>query len=50
MFGETDVDAILAELEACHLANPGNHVRLLGYDNFSQSQGANMVVYRGKMV
>ncbi len=50
MFGETDVDAILAELEACHKANPGNHVRLLGYDNFSQSQGANMVVYRGKMV
>lgn len=50
MFGETDVDAILAELEECHKANPDNHVRLLGYDNFSQSQGANMVVYRGKMV
>lgn len=50
MFGETDVDAILAELETCHKANPGNHVRLLGYDNFTQSQGANMVVYRGKMV
>ena len=50
MFGETDVDAILAELDACHKANPGNHVRLLGYDNFTQSQGANMVVYRGKMV
>lgn len=50
MFGETDVDAILAELAACHAANPGNHVRLLGYDNFSQSQGANMVVYRGAPV
>jgi ribulose-bisphosphate carboxylase small chain len=47
MFGETDVDAIMAELLACHEANPGNHVRLLGYDNRSQSQGANMVVYRG---
>jgi len=50
MFGETDVDRILAELEACHKANPNNHVRLIGYDNFKQSQGANMVVYRGKMV
>lgn len=50
MFGETDVDRILAELEACHKANPDNHVRLLGYDNFKQSQGANMVVYRGKAV
>jgi len=47
MFGESDVDAILAELKACHEANPGHHVRLLGYDNANQSQGANMVVYRG---
>lgn len=47
MFGETDVDVILAELKACHDANPKNHVRLLGYNNFTQSQGANMVVYRG---
>ena len=50
MFGETDVDAIMAELEACRVANPGNHVRLLGYDNFKQSQGANMVVHRGEAV
>ena len=50
MFGETDVDAIMAELEACHTANPGNHVRLLGYNNFTQSQGANMVVFRGAPV
>ncbi|MBN8293991.1 ribulose bisphosphate carboxylase small subunit [Rhodobacter sp. NTK016B] len=50
MFGETDVDAIIAELDACHDANPGNHVRLLGYDNVTQSQGANMVVYRGDPV
>jgi ribulose-bisphosphate carboxylase small chain len=50
MFGETDVDAILAELKACHEANPGHHVRLLGYNNFTQSQGANMVVYRGTPV
>jgi len=47
MFGETDVDAILAEAEACHKAHPDNHVRLVGYDNYAQSQGANMVIFRG---
>lgn len=50
MFGETDIDRILAEAEACHKANPDNHVRLVGYDNFKQSQGAAMVIYRGKTV
>jgi len=50
MFGETDVDAILKEVEACHTAHPGNHVRLLGFDNFAQSAGASMVIYRGKTV
>lgn len=47
MFGETDIDVILAEADACHEANPGNHVRLVGYDNTKQSQGASMVIYRG---
>ncbi|WP_404379569.1 ribulose bisphosphate carboxylase small subunit [Caenispirillum salinarum] len=46
MFGETDVNGILAEIEACKAANPGNHVRLIGYDNIRQSQGANMLVHR----
>ena len=50
MFGETDVDRILGEAEACHKANPNNHVRLVGYDNFAQSQGTAMVIYRGKTV
>ncbi len=50
MFGETDIDAILAEVEACHKAHPENHVRLLGFDNFAQSAGASMVIYRGKSV
>ena len=50
MFGETDVTRVLAEAEACHKANPNTHVRLIGYDNFSQSQGASMVIYRGKTV
>ncbi len=49
MFGETDIDKILAEAEACHKAHPNNHVRLVGYDNFKQSQGTAMVVFRGKM-
>ena len=46
LFGETDVDRILAEIELCKQANPGNHVRLVGYDNYKQSQGANMVVFK----
>jgi ribulose-bisphosphate carboxylase small chain len=50
MFGETDVDRILAEAEACHKANPRHHVRLIGYDNFKQSQGTAMVIYRGATV
>ncbi len=49
MFGETDVDKILSEADACHKAHPRNHVRLIGYDNYQQSQGASMVVYRGPM-
>lgn len=50
MFGETDVDTILSEAAACHAANAGNHVRLIGYDNYAQSQGTALVVYRGKAV
>lgn len=50
MFGETDVARVLAEAEACHKANPDNHVRLVGYNNFNQSQGAAMVIFRGKTV
>ena len=46
MFGETDVDAIFDEIEACKKANPNNHVRLIGYDNFKQTQGTAMVVHR----
>lgn len=48
MFGEQSVDAVLGELEACHRAHPTNHVRLVGYDNYSQSQGTSFVVFRGR--
>ena len=50
MFGENDVEAILKEVEACHKANPDNHIRLVGFDNAKQSKGAEMVVFRGKAV
>ncbi len=50
MFGETSVDRVLAEAEACRKANPGNHVRLVGYDKLKQTQGTAMVIFRGKTV
>lgn len=50
MFGETDVDVVMKEAEACRKANPNNHIRLLAYDNYRQSQGTNMVIFRGKTV
>ena len=50
MFGETDVDTILKEAEACKAANPGNHVRLVGFDNYAQSQGTALVIFRGDTV
>ncbi len=48
LFGETDVELILAEAEACHKRHPGHHVRLIGYDKRRQTQGAAMVVYRAR--
>ncbi len=50
MFGETRVERILAEAEACRRAHPEHHVRLIGYDKYKQSLGAAMVVFRGKTV
>ncbi len=49
MFGERDVDAIMSELTACRNANPGDHIRIIGYDNKRQTQGQSMVVYRGDL-
>lgn len=46
MFGEQSVDRVLAELEACRREYPNHHVRLIGYDNYTQSQGTSFVVYR----
>lgn len=47
LFGESDINVVMNEINACRNANPGNHVRLIGYDNKRQTQGLSMVVYRG---
>jgi len=47
-FGEQDLSHVVAELEACHRAYPDHHIRLLGYDNYTQSQGMAFVVYEGR--
>ncbi|HBK77257.1 MAG TPA: hypothetical protein DDZ73_12890 [Gammaproteobacteria bacterium] len=35
---------------ACRQDNPGHHVRLVGYDNYAQSQGTAMVIHRGPIL
>src|SRR3569832_3013462 len=50
MFGETFVDTILAEAEACHKAHPKNHVRLVGYVFFVLFFGVVLVVFFGFFV
>ena len=47
MFGEQSVDVVLEELDACHREHPSHHIRLIGYDNYTQSQGTAFIVYRG---
>jgi ribulose-bisphosphate carboxylase small chain len=47
-FGEQYLGSVAAELEACHRAYPSHHVRLIGYDNYTQSQGVSFVVYEGR--
>jgi ribulose-bisphosphate carboxylase small chain len=47
-FGETVLENVVAELEACRRAYPDHHIRLLGYDNYTQSQGTCFVAYEGQ--
>ena len=47
MFGERDPGPVMEELDRCHQAHPGDHVRLIGYDRRRQTQGLAFVVYRG---
>jgi ribulose-bisphosphate carboxylase small chain len=46
LFGEQSIDAVLAELDACHREFPSHLVRFIAYDNYAQSQGMAFVVYR----
>ena len=46
-FGEQDLEAVMAEIDACHRAYPDHHVRLIGYDNTRQTQGVSLIAYRG---
>lgn len=48
LFGEQSIDAVLAEIEACHREFPDHLVRFVAYDNYAQSQGMAFVVYRGR--
>ena len=47
-FGEKTLENVVTELDACRNAYPDHHIRLTGYDNYTQSQGVCFVVYRGK--
>ena len=47
-FGEQDLNAVVAEIDACHRAYPDHHVRLIGYDNYAQTQGVCFVVHEGR--
>lgn len=46
-FGETSVDRVLAEIEECRRLNPSHLIRLIGFDNFAQTQGTAFIVHRG---
>lgn len=45
-FGMRDPNQVLAEVEACRQAYPDHLIRVIGYDNYTQCQGHNFVVYR----
>lgn len=47
-FGEQNLNAVVAEIDACRSAYPDHHVRLIGYDNYTQSQGVCFVVHEGR--
>jgi ribulose-bisphosphate carboxylase small chain len=47
LFGAHDPADVLAEVDACRDANPGDHVRLVAYDRRRQTQALAIVVHRG---
>jgi len=46
LFGVADPDAVLAELDACCVANPDAYVRVNGYDPVRQGQAVSFVAHR----
>jgi len=49
-FGMRNPDEVIQEIEACRRAYPDHLIRLVGYDNYTQCQGHNFVVYRPRGV
>ncbi|MBD3669989.1 MAG: ribulose bisphosphate carboxylase small subunit [Gammaproteobacteria bacterium] len=47
-FGESNLNRVLEELDACRRAYPDHHVRLIGYDAYTQTQGVCFVAYEGR--
>src|SRR5262245_2971472 len=47
MSGDPTVEDVLAEVEACAAANPGAHVRLIGYEARTQNRAVDFVVRVG---
>jgi ribulose-bisphosphate carboxylase small chain len=47
LFGESSIDTVVGELMACRNAHKRHHVRVIGYDNKRQTQGLNMLAFRG---
>jgi len=46
LFGERNVDAVLAQADACRSANPAHHVRISGIDRNAQTIGFSLVAHR----
>jgi ribulose-bisphosphate carboxylase small chain len=47
-FGMRDPNLVLQEIEECRREYPDHLIRVIGYDNYTQCQGHNFVVYRPK--
>lgn len=47
MFGEQEPARVMEQVEECRRTYPDHHIRLIGYDNYSQSQGVSFVVHEG---
>jgi ribulose-bisphosphate carboxylase small chain len=46
LFDVHDVDVVLEEIRECRRANPGQYIRVNGYDSLRQGQVVSFVVHR----